>query len=87
MAVAGNQVTVDRLRELVATVLHVDVTQVTEDALFYEDLEVDSLHKTEISERVEREFHVRIDAEDWAGMRTIADVMTLLRDKRVVTDE
>ena len=87
MAVAGNQVTVDRLRELVAKVLHVDVTQVTEDALFYEDLEVDSLHKTEISERVEREFHVRIDSEDWAEMRTIADVMTLLRDKRVVTDE
>ena len=87
MAVAGNQVTVDRLRELVATVLHVDVTQVTEDALFYEDLEVDSLHKTEISERVEREFHVRIDSEDWAEMHTIADVMTLLRDKRVVTDE
>lgn len=87
MAVAGNQVTVDRLRELVATVLEVDVKQVTEGALFYEDLEVDSLHKTEISARVEREFHVRIDPEDWAAMRTIANVMTLLRDKGVVADE
>jgi acyl carrier protein len=87
MAVVGNQVTVDRLRELVATVLEVDVEQITEDALFYEDLEVDSLHKTEISARVEREFHVRIDPEGWAAMRTIADVVTLLRDRGVVTDE
>ena len=87
MAVVGNQITVHRLRELVATVLDVDITQVTEDALFYEDLEVDSLHKTEISARVEREFHVRIDPEDWAAMRTITDVTTLLCDKGVVTDE
>ncbi|MDQ3764394.1 MAG: acyl carrier protein [Actinomycetota bacterium] len=87
MAVVGNQVTVDRLRGLVATILEVNVTQVTEDALFYEDLEVDSLHKTEISARVEREFHVRIDPEDWAPVRTITDMMALLCDKGVVTDE
>jgi acyl carrier protein len=87
MAVVGNQITVDRLRELVATVLEVDVAQVTEDALFYEDLEVDSLHKTEISARIERELHVRIDPEDWAEIRTIANVMALLRNKDVVTDK
>ena len=87
MAVAGNQVTVDRLRELVATVLEVDVAQVTEDALFYEDLEVDSLHKTEISARIEREFHVRIDPESWAEIRTITNVMALLHNKDVVTDK
>jgi len=87
MAAVGNQVTVDRLRGLVATVLEVDVGEVTDDALFYEDLEVDSLHKTEISARVGREFHVRIDPEDWAAMRTITDVVTLLHDKGVVTDE
>jgi acyl carrier protein len=81
MAVMRNRVTVDRLREIVAAVLEVDVTQVTEDALFYEDLEVDSLHKTEISARVEREFHVRIGPEDWAAMHTITDVMTLLHSK------
>lgn len=86
MAAVGNQVTVDRLRELVATVLEVDVDQVTDDALFYEDLEVDSLHKTEISARVGREFHVQIQPEDWAAMRTITDVVTLLRDKGVVTE-
>ncbi|MGH3885434.1 MAG: acyl carrier protein [Pseudonocardiaceae bacterium] len=86
MVAVGNQVIVDRLRELVATVLEVDVGQVAEDALFYEDLEVDSLHKTEISARVVREFDVRIDPEDWAAMRTIADVVALVRAKGVVTD-
>jgi acyl carrier protein len=87
MAAVGSQTTVDRLRELVATVLEVDVGQVAEDALFYEDLEVDSLHKTEISARVEREFHVRIDPEDWAAIRTITEVVTLLHDKGVVPDK
>jgi len=91
MAPVGDQVTVarvvDRLRETVATVLELDVEEVTVDALFYEDLEVDSLHKTEISARVEREFHVRIDPEGWAAIRTITDVLTLLHDKGVLIDE
>ena len=87
MAAVENQVTVDRLRELVATVLDVDVVQVTEEALFYEDLEVDSLRKAEISARVEREFQMRINPEDWAAVRTIIDVVTLLHDKGVVADE
>jgi acyl carrier protein len=87
MAVAGKQITVGRLRELVATVLEIDIAQITEDALFYEELEVDSLHKTEISALVKREFNVRIDPEDWAALNTITDVMKVLRDKGAVTDE
>jgi acyl carrier protein len=86
MVVVGKQITVDKLRELVATVLEIDIAQVTEDALFYEDLEVDSLHKTEISALVKREFDARIDPEDWAALNTITDVLKALRDKGVVTD-
>lgn len=85
MATVRNQVAVDRLRELVATVLDVDVEQVAEDALFYEDLEVDSLRKTEISARIEWKFHVWIDPEAWAATRTITHVATLLQDKGTVT--
>ena len=87
MTVAGKKITVDRLRELVATVLEIDIAQVTQDALFYEDLEVDSLHKTEISALVKREFNVRIDPENWAALNTITDMMKALRDKGVVADE
>lgn len=86
MAVAGKQITVDRLRELVATVLEIDVAEIGEDALFYEDLEVDSLHKTEISALVRRDFKVRIDPEEWAALNSVTDVMKALRDKGVVAD-
>jgi len=87
MATVGNQVTIERLRELVATVLEVNFEQIAADALFYEDLEVDSLHKTEILAGVEREFRVRIDPADWAAVRTTTDIATLLHDKGVATDE
>jgi acyl carrier protein len=87
MTVAGKKITVGRLRELVATVLEIDIAQVTEDALFYEDLEVDSLHKTEISALVKREFNVRINPENWAALNTIMDLMEALHDKGVVADE
>lgn len=84
MAAAGHQATVARLREHVATILEVDVAEVTEDALFYEDLEIDSLHRTEIVAWLEQEFRVRIDPEEWAAVRTINDVVDLLRARRAL---
>jgi acyl carrier protein len=85
MAEAGNHVTVDdRVRELVAAVLEMDVAQVGANASFHEDLEVDSLQKTEICARVEREFRVQFEPADAAMMRTVTDMVRLLRARDLV---
>lgn len=67
-----------KLRHLVATVVELDVEEVGAEALFYEELEIDSLQKAEISLRVEREFGVQLRPEDTAAMRTVNDVADLL---------
>lgn len=82
MYAAGDQI-VGRLRHLVATVVELDVEEVGAEALFYEELEVDSLQKAEISVRVEREFGVQLRPEDTAAMRTVNDVADYLRDRGI----
>jgi acyl carrier protein len=78
MCAAGNQI-VDRVRHLVATVAELDVEEVGAEALFYEELEIDSLQKAEISVRVEHEFGVQLRPEDTASIRTVNDVANFLR--------
>jgi acyl carrier protein len=82
MCAAGNEI-VGRLCHLVATVVELDVGEVGADALFYEDLEIDSLQKAEISARVEREFDVRLDPEDTAAMHTVIDVANFLQARGI----
>jgi acyl carrier protein len=71
----------DRLREIVASVLEMDVGDVGSDALFYEDLGADSLEKVEITARIENEFGVHIGADDAAAIHTVDDAVTVLRGK------
>jgi acyl carrier protein len=76
----------DRLREIVASVLEMDIEDIGSDALFYEDLGADSLEKVEITARIENEFGVRISADDAAGIHAVDDAVTVLRAKGAVSD-
>jgi acyl carrier protein len=77
MCTARNEI-VRKLCHLVAAVVELDADEVDADALFYDELEIDSLQKAEISARVEREFGVRLDPQDTAAMRTVTDVANFL---------
>lgn len=81
MPAERNTDTGDRLREIVASVLEMDVANVGSDALFYEDLGADSLEKVEITARIENEFGVRISADDAAVIHTVDDAVTVLQAK------
>jgi acyl carrier protein len=85
MPVMQSQVACDRLREIVASVLEVDVAEIQADSHFYDDLSADSLEKVEIAVRIEREFGVSVDAEESAELSSITTALTLLRDKGVVS--
>ncbi|MEU5366061.1 acyl carrier protein [Streptomyces sp. NPDC005925] len=52
---------VEELRAVVAGALELPVEEVTDDARFKEDLEVDSLISLEIAVRIEERYGVKID--------------------------
>lgn len=71
----------DRLRDIVASILEMEPAEVEADALFYEDLGADSLEKVGITTRIETEFGVTLTAEEAAATRTVAEAVTVLRQK------
>ncbi|WP_372410825.1 AMP-binding protein [Streptomyces luteireticuli] len=71
----------DRLRTIVADVLEAAPESVEDDALFFEDLALDSLEKTEIVARVEKEFRLSLGADDAALMRSVEESAAVLRER------
>ncbi|MEU0523186.1 AMP-binding protein [Streptomyces niveus] len=70
-----------RIRSIVADVLETAEEGIEDDALFFEDLGIDSLEKTEVVVRVEREFDVKLGAVDAAAMRCVEDSVAVLLGK------
>jgi acyl carrier protein len=79
-----NHVAALRIREIVAAVLEMDPADIDADAVFYEDLSVDSLEKVEIAVRVGREFGVDLTAEEAAAMGSVDLAVAVLGDKGAV---
>jgi acyl carrier protein len=72
---------VRRLRDIVADAAELDAAEVTPDALFYDDLLVDSLQKLEIVVRIERAFGVKLADHEASGLQRLRDALDLLRAK------
>jgi acyl carrier protein len=70
-----------QLRDIVASSAELDADEVTPDALFYDDLLVDSLQKLEIVVRIERAFAVKLTDHEAAGLQRLRDAVDLLRAK------
>ncbi|MBH1938811.1 AMP-binding protein [Streptomyces sp. AV19] len=71
----------DRLRAIVAGVLETAPEAVEDDALFFEDLALDSLEKTEIVVRAEKEFRLTLGADEAALMRSVEESAAVLRER------
>ncbi len=76
--------TVDKedLRRRIAATLDVDVTEVTDDADFREDLEVDSLMALEVMVVLERTYGVKLD-ESLLGQITSLDRAHAMLEERL----
>ncbi|WP_268240587.1 AMP-binding protein [Streptomyces camponoticapitis] len=79
--IANIDTSLQRLRTIVAEVLETDEVSIEDDALFFEDLGLDSLEKTEVVVRVEKEFKVKLSPADAAAMRCVADSAAVLLGK------
>jgi acyl carrier protein len=68
----------DRVKEIIAKELEVEVKQLTAEAKFIEDLGADSLDIVELVMALEEEFGMDIPDEDADKLKTVGDAMTYL---------
>lgn len=69
------------LRELVAEIIDVDVEEVTDDARFVEDLEVDSLLALEITVRLEKHYGIKVSEDELSKVTTLRGTYDMLAAK------
>ncbi|MEU0179044.1 acyl carrier protein [Streptomyces massasporeus] len=71
----------EELRALVAQVLDVDVAEVTDDARFVDDLEVDSLMALEVVVILEKTYGIKLPESDLKQIVTLRSAYDLLLGK------
>jgi len=72
---------VEELRTVVAEAMELPVEEVTDDARFVEDLELDSLMSLEIAVRLEQRYDIKVDDQELKGIGTFQDVRELTEAK------
>lgn len=72
---------IEELRALVAEAMELPVEEVTDDARFVEDLDVDSLVSLEIAVRLEQRFGVKVNDTELKTIVSFPDVRALVEAK------
>ena len=70
----------EKLKEVIANVLNVDVNEITMDSTFTDDLGADSLDVFQIIMGIEDEFDVKIDAELAEKISTVGDAIKYIEE-------
>ncbi len=72
----------ERIKEIIADQLGIDVAQIKPESKFVEDLGADSLDVVELIMAFEEEFDVEIPDEDAEKIQTVADVINYIKEKK-----
>lgn len=70
----------DKLKVIIADVLNVDVSEITEETTFVDDLGADSLDVFQIIMGIEEEFDIEIDNEQAERIITVGDAVEQIRN-------
>ncbi len=69
----------DKLAEIIADQLSVDVEDITPETSFADDLNADSLDLVEVIVTLEDELNIQIPDEELRGIKTVGDAYELIR--------
>ena len=70
----------EKLKEIIAEVLNVDVNEITKDTTFVDDLGADSLDVFQIIIGLEEEFDIEIANEDSEKIVTVGDAVDQIKN-------
>ncbi len=71
-----------RVKEIIADQLGVEIEKITPEAKFVDDLGADSLDVVELIMAFEEEFSVEIPDEDAEKIATVGDVLNYIKSKQ-----
>ena len=74
----------EKVKNIIAKELGVEMEKLTDNASFMEDLGADSLDTVELVMEFEKEFNIDIPDEDAEKLRTVGDAIKYLNDKVAV---
>jgi len=69
----------EKLKEIIADKLSAEISEITEETRFKEDLEADSLDLFEMVMAIEEEFDTSIPSEDLEKIATVGDVIEYMK--------
>ena len=69
----------EKIQEIIADVLSVDVNEITPETTFVDDLGADSLEVFQIIMGIEEEFDIVIDTEEAEKIVTVQDAVNAIR--------
>jgi acyl carrier protein len=72
----------DKVMKLVSDATKIDITKISLETSFVDDLNLDSLDIVELMMKMEDEFGVEIPEEDAEGLKSIKDVVGYLENKK-----
>lgn len=69
----------EKIQEIIAEKLSVDIEEITSESSFLEDLNADSLDIVELIMALEDELEMEIPDEDVEGFKTVGDVVNYVK--------
>ncbi len=75
----GARMEFEKLQQIIADVLSVDLDEITEETTFVDDLGADSLDVFQIIMSVEEEFDIEIPTEEAQKIVTVGDAVEAIR--------
>ncbi len=70
----------NRVKEVVAKTLKVDMGRITDDARFVEDLGAESIQSIELIASFEEEFDIEMDEEAALAVKTVGDAVEFIQN-------
>lgn len=72
----------DKLQEIIAGELNVEMDDITEEKSLTEDFGADSIDMFQIMMAVEVEFNIEVDNQEAEHIRTVGDIVQLIQECR-----
>lgn len=69
------------LKDALVNLFEIEEDKITQDALIYEDLDIDSIDAIDLIDHIKRKTGHRLEVDDFKSVRTIGDIVEAISKK------